>query len=161
MKTIHSILIGIVVLISISACGTKPDIEPEMSLGEISQSQLFVNNKVFADGFKSTQLSTEEIKSINSWPETLRVAIYFGTWCHDSQREVPRFLKIASTNNHISTQLVALDHHKTDPHGLAQNKGIKYTATFIVSIGDKEIGRIIERPRESLVTDISNMLQKL
>jgi hypothetical protein len=56
--------------------------------------------------------------------------------------------------------LLALDYQKSEPNGRAKEANIKYTPTFIISLAEKEIGRIIERPKESLVGDISDMLKK-
>ena len=52
---------------------------------------------------------------------------------------------------------MAPDLNKDDPQNLARSNNIKYTPTFVVYLGDKKIGRIIERPIVSLVDDITKI----
>ena len=95
---------------------------------------------------------------MQSLPDDLVIDIYFATWCHDSQREVPRLLKALQTKPDIKINLVSLDYQKQEPTGRAAQAGVKFTPTFIVSREGKELGRIIERPKIDLVSDISAMI---
>jgi thiol-disulfide isomerase/thioredoxin len=146
-------MISFLLLVGLSACAN----ENIVMVGKVSQEQL-MKDEHFVLSYSEDALPVEKINQIKHWPEGLHIDIYFGTWCHDSQREVPRILNILKENKGISSQLIALDYDKNDPQGLAVSKGIKYTPTFIVSIGDKELGRIIERPTQDLVADISEMV---
>jgi len=146
-------MVSFFLLIGLGACAN----ENNVIVGKISQERL-MKDKSFLLNPVENALSADKIKQIRGWPQDLHIDIYFGTWCHDSQREVPKILNLLKENKNISTQLVALDYDKNDPQGLAESKGIKYTPTFIVTIGDKEIGRIIERPKQDLVTDITEMV---
>ena len=80
----------------------------------------------------------------------------FGTWCHDSQREVPRLLKTFDLSGLEVPKLtlVAVDRKKTDPLGLAKQYGLRYTPTFILLNDGKELGRVIERPKTGLTQDL-------
>ncbi|MFT6195382.1 MAG: thiol-disulfide isomerase/thioredoxin [Cognaticolwellia sp.] len=147
-----------IMLVIVSGCANSQVEKAPMALGEISQQQLMANHKIFQQGYQVSQLSVLEIAEINRWPKDLHVDVYFGSWCHDSVREVPRFLKIVAQSPTLSNRLIALDYAKSEPSGLAKNHDIKYSPTFIVYQNDKEIGRIIERPKVSLTTDISAML---
>jgi thioredoxin 1 len=147
-----------IMLVIVSGCANSQVEKAPMTLGKISQQQLMANHKIFQQGYQASQLSALEIAEINLWPKDLHVEVYFGSWCHDSVREVPRFLKIVAQSPTLSNRLIALDYAKSEPSGSAKNHDIKYTPTFIVYQNDKEIGRIIERPKVSLTTDISAML---
>ena len=50
--------------------------------------------------------------------------------------------------------LVAVDTNKMDPQGLASKYALKYTPTFVLLDGEKEVGRVIERPKTSLGEDL-------
>jgi thiol-disulfide isomerase/thioredoxin len=95
--------------------------------------------------------------------EELRIEVLFATWCHDSEREVPRLLKILETAGVESSavELVALDFNKTEPKGRAASKVLQYTPTFIFSVRDEEIGRIVERPIGTLETAIESIMSQL
>jgi len=153
--TLSSIMLVVVV---VSGCANSQVEKAPMIIGEISQQQLMTNHKFFQQNYQASQLSVLEVAEINRWPKDLHVEVYFGSWCHDSVREVPRFLKILAQSPTLSNRLIALDYAKSEPSGSAKNHDIKYTPTFIVYQNDKEIGRIIERPKVSLTADISAML---
>ena len=93
----------------------------------------------------------------------LHVQVLFATWCHDSEREVPRLLKILETAGVESSavELVALDFNKTEPKGRAVSKDLQYTPTFIFSVRDEEIGRIVERPVGTLEAAIGSIMSQL
>jgi thioredoxin 1 len=129
--------------------------------GIINEKQLFEEYSDFKANFQAFSLNEEEQKIVEKWPDTLYVEVFFGTWCHDSEREVPRLLKLLKANKRITTKLIALDYKKEDPQQLAEASKIKYTPTIVVYLNaDKteELGRIIERPAKSLVEDISQIL---
>ena len=81
--------------------------------------------------------------------------------CHDSEREVPKFLKITAQASTLTSRLIGLNYDKLEPGGSAKKHDIRYTPTFVVYQNNKEIGRIIERPKVSLTADISAMLNKI
>jgi hypothetical protein len=55
-------------------------------------------------------------------------------------------------------ELVALDFNKSEPEGRAALQGLKYTPTFVFSVAGEEIGRVVERPDESLEAAIGSIL---
>ena len=129
-------------------------------VGEISQQALFAGYPIFDTNYQAYEPSAESISSFKaSLPKALEVRVLFGTWCHDSEREVPRLLKLLNLAGipDESVELFALDLKKKDPGGMADAMGIKYTPTFIFYIDGGEIGRIVERPEVSLMSDISRL----
>lgn len=148
-----SLIIG-----TLSACANTHVEQASMAVGEVSQEQLLTTHKSFQKGYQAVNLSASDLASVNTWPGNLHVDVYFGTWCHDSQREVPRFLKLLTESKNLSNRLIALDYQKSEPSGSAKSHAIKYTPTFVVYQNDKEIGRIVERPKVSIAADISAML---
>lgn len=90
--------------------------------------------------------------------------IFFGTWCGDSQREVPRMLKMLQYYGVDQNQikLVAVGNHpdayKQSPGREEKDLYIHRVPTMTVSNGKKEIGRIIESPVESLEKDLARIV---
>lgn len=130
----------------------------DYAVGDVSEQTLLAGYETFSTSYQEFDIKTEQIAQVITWPENLRIEVFFGTWCHDSQREVPHLLKILQDNNQVDVVLIALDYQKSEPRGRAKVAKVKYTPTFVVSVDGKEIGRIIERPKTSLVDDISAML---
>ena len=122
-------------------------------IGDISHAELLERHEVFKRNYDAYEVPAE----IDGLPADLEVKILFGTWCHDSEREVPRVLKLlaASGVEEKNISLIGLDIRKQEPEGRAKVLGIKYTPTFVFFSGGKEIGRIIERPIISLQDDIA------
>jgi thiol-disulfide isomerase/thioredoxin len=95
----------------------------------------------------------------------VRILIFLGTWCGDSMREVPRFIKILDLLGVPETQmeLIAVDkrpdNFKTSPGDEHRKWAIRRVPTFILVKGGREIGRIVERPQLSLERDLCDLLQ--
>jgi thioredoxin 1 len=124
--------------------------------GDISQAELLERHEVFKRNYDEYEVTV----GIDGLPADLKVKILFGTWCHDSEREVPRMLKLltASGVKEESISLISLDIRKEEPEGRAKALDVRFTPTFIFFRGDIELGRIIERPVESLQADIAAMV---
>ena len=106
--------------------------------GVISKQQLFLEYPNFEQSF-----NRYEVREVaGKIPTDVRVLIFFGTWCHDSQREVPRMLKIL------------------EAAGLPEANGVEFTPTFIVFRQQGEIGRIIEKPATTLEEAMVELLSE-
>lgn len=94
------------------------------------------------------------------------IEIFFGTWCGDSRREVPRFLKIADAIGISAQQLKFIavdrkvDRYKQAPGGETLDKGIYRVATFVILKNGKEVNRIVEHPVRSLELDLLDILSE-
>jgi len=90
------------------------------------------------------------------------VLIVLGSWCGDSQREVPRFIKIMDECALVKIKITFLgvDMGKQSPVGDYDKLEIKKVPTFIVYRNKIEIGRIIEYPTTSLEQDLLDILSK-
>ncbi|MCK5168315.1 MAG: thioredoxin family protein, partial [Bacteroidales bacterium] len=93
----------------------------------------------------------------------LEIFIILGTWCSDSQREVPRFLKITEFLNLQSGQLVIIgvDKNKEADEIPIIRMNIELVPTFIFYFEGEEIGRIIESPKETLEKDMLNIISPI
>ena len=85
-----------------------------------------------------------------------------GTWCPDSRREVPRFMKILNIWQFPATKLtfIGVDNAKLSPVGEYNSLDIQRVPTFIIYKNNIEAGRIIENPTTSLEQDIVNILNR-
>jgi thioredoxin 1 len=159
MKTLLAVFT--LTLFSLLSVLVHAESDADFALGVISESQLLSDFSGFNEKFQAFSISEQEQKSIALWPNTLQIDVYFGTWCHDSEREVPKILKLLKANKNITLNLIALDYQKEDPQALAKDNQIKYTPTFIIyrdKSKKEELGRIIERPNKSLVEDINQLI---
>ena len=154
MKIFRAAFSALLLLFTLMACAH----DGEVVVGAITTDDLLAQYPDFNQAYQQSEFTAVELAQVKAWPEQLKVTTYFGTWCHDSQREVPKMLKILALRPVISSQLIALDINKSDPEGRAAGADIAFTPTFVITLDGKEIGRIVERPETSLVSDISAML---
>ena len=88
-----------------------------------------------------------------------RIEVYMGTWCDDSQREVPKLLRIAHdlASAHdltIPMKIVAVDRGKEKPERALKGKDLQRVSTVIYYRGKRELGRIVEKPVSLMEDDL-------
>jgi cyclophilin family peptidyl-prolyl cis-trans isomerase/thiol-disulfide isomerase/thioredoxin len=101
------------------------------------------------DAYQSDITVVEMLKSVVRAGD--RVEVYMGTWCPDSVREVPKFLRIredlkSQFGVELPAAFVAVDRAKQQPADLIAGKDIQKIATFIYYRAGRELGRIVEKP---------------
>jgi hypothetical protein len=105
----------------------------------------------------------EILKQLKPLLRNIKIIIVLGTWCSDSRLHVSRFYKIADSigidENTIS--LICVDETKREENGLTDHLNIVSVPTFIFTKDDKEIGRIIEAPENTLESDMIQILTKI
>lgn len=81
---------------------------------------------------------------------------FMGTWCGDSKRETPRFYKILDESgfDQNNFELITVNRDKKTPNNLQEGLNIIRVPTFIFYEGNKEVGRYVEYPRETIEKDI-------
>ena len=128
-------------------------------VGDITRAQLFQAYPTFQSQYTRYEVGNVPSIAVSGF----HVQVLFATWCHDSEREVPRLLKILETAGVDSSavELVALDFNKSEPKGRAALQGLEYTPTFVFSVAGEEIGRIVERPDGALEAAIGSMMSQL
>ena len=122
-------------------------------IGDISRAELLERHKVFKRNYDAYEVSA----AVDGLPADFEVKILFGIWCHDSEREVPRMLKLlaASGVREENISLISLDIRKEEPEGRAKALDVRFTPTFVFYSDSQELGRIVERPTVSLRDDVA------
>jgi len=130
--------------------------------GSVTQAKL-VNNKNFNwfdNEYKNYQPNIELVNQLKPLKEDLKVLIIAGTWCSDTQRELPRFFKIANTVGipQKNIEIVMVNESKVCTSFNISVLEVTNVPTFIFFKDGKEQGRIIEKPKATLEEDICNLL---
>lgn len=89
------------------------------------------------------------------------IDVYFGTWCGDSRREVPRFWKALDQlggSVPFTIRYVAVDRAKKEPATAIANDEVRYLPTFIVRRAGHEVGRIVESSPNGVEKDLGALL---
>ena len=127
--------------------------------GSIEIEELFSEYSIFKTGYDNYVPSDFSVLKYDD----VSVVIFFGTWCHDSKRELPKALKIFNEIgiNHENIELIAVGFDKKEPQGRAAKLKLMFTPTLIFFRGSQEIGRIIEKPVISLEKDIALIISSI
>jgi thiol-disulfide isomerase/thioredoxin len=113
---------------------------------------------------------------LRCYDEPITILIFFGSWCSDSKREVPRFFTTLDlvNNKNFAAKLFGIDRTKKDAAGFAETFKIEKVPTYIFLRGARdfaangralngqtegELGRITEKPSISLEQDWVNILK--
>lgn len=104
----------------------------------------------------------EIIAQMYSLLDGITVTIVMATWCSDSREQVPRFYKIFDMLEHSFPDpvLICVDKDKKAPDISLEGMNIERVPTFIFYYKGKELGRIIETPKETLEKDMLSILKK-
>lgn len=118
-------------------------------------------NKWFMQSYKDHALDKESVPKLRKGLEDVRITAFMGTWCEDSQREVPAFFKILDEVDYESNtvKIITVSEDKAEPAELVKNKNITNVPTFIFMKDGRELGRIVEYPLESLENDMVKILE--
>ena len=110
--------------------------------------------------YNNYKINSTPLDSIKDKLDDVKIKIVFGTWCSDSRREVPRFLKILDSLNFnsVNIKMICVDRDKNAEGTEVKDLDIKYVPTFIIYKDDEEIGRIIEEPKVTLEEDLLSFL---
>ena len=118
------------------------------------------NTEWFKDNYDSYDLDTKTFDYNFSNLDKFQIEIYMNTKCHDSEREVPRLIKILNRLNFSEDNLkiVLLNSKKQSSQGYENGKNITNTPTIIFLSESIEKNRIVEFPNENLEKDILNII---
>lgn len=130
-------------------------------VGDINGDDILLNFEAFASHKNDVTFTEKQTASLRSYSKPTEFRVFFGQWCHDSEREVPRLIKLFEQldNQNLTVVYYALDTNKSDPAGKAKLNKIKRTPTLIVLQDGKEVGRVLELPRNDWATDIATILK--
>jgi len=115
----------------------------------------------YIKGFDEYTLNTDVInKLLEINKDGVTIKIVMGTWCPDSRREVPRFMRVIDVWQFPVSKItfIGVDDAKQSPVGEYVSLDIMRVPTFIIYKNNIETGRIIENPTTSLEQDMVNIL---
>lgn len=159
------LLVVAITAVLLGSCSPVPDTarnaEPSYVVGVVERAYLSDPAwPAFTAVYDTTRIEAQYIEMIRATYQGEEFLVFFGAWCGDSMRDLPRFLKIADQTGFPPARvtLYSLDRTKKSPDGLTERYGIQYVPTFIVLKDSAEVGRITEFPRVSVEADLLTIL---
>ena len=129
----------------------------EILLGEININQLKEFTKDWSNNYNPNSNLLTKIKPLI---KNIDIVLIMGTWCEDSEREIPGFIKILESINYDikKMRIIAVDENKITPNFIEKNFGLINIPTIIFYDNENEINRIVEFPIKSIEEDILDIL---
>ncbi len=108
------------------------------------------------------QPALADLPVIAAAPRGATIDVYFGSWCGDSRRGVPHFLRIleAAPDTRIKVRYYGVDRTKKEPADLLAGVGLVMVPTFVYKVGGREVGRIVESPETTLEHDLALLIAR-
>ena len=144
--------------VGMAEIGSVPNVSLPLEIGPMTEEHLLSRVPDYVTRKNEYKPDATVVEMVQSYiREGDRVEVFMGTWCHDSQREVPKFLRVIDDLRAMGTQIpisfFALDRSKQKPAELTAGRSIEKVATFIYYRGDQELGRIVEKTHSSQFED--------
>lgn len=151
-----------VVSISLASQNNPKEITDGILIGKAQKSDFQQEpfNEWYTSGFNAYKTNPEIIKELKNHTKDIKITLFMGTWCEDSQNQVPDFYKILEEigYNEKNVTLITMKRDKTTPELFEKGLNITNVPTIIFYKNGKEINRIVESPVESLEKDMLNIL---
>ena len=163
---------GLIILLT--GCGTKQQkplpTSPVKSssgemilIGKINKANLQVSTHTpwFNQDYQSISIDPQWTENLKPYLKGLKIIVFMGTWCADSQREIPHFFKLLQDlefdQNHV--EMYAMSEEKTTPENFEKGWEIYNVPTIIFLKNGNEINRFVEFPVNSLESDITKIIK--
>lgn len=112
----------------------------------------------FLPEYRAYEPNDTLLKKINNYLTGKQLVLVLGTWCSDSQREVPRWMKVLNRAGYDVEymKIVGVGRNKKTPLHIVNKYRITNVPTLIVYQNGKEVKRITESPNVSFEHDLLN-----
>lgn len=141
-----------------------PDLGKEVLIGLVDEDGL--SNPLFVEDWEGKmeiyspdKIVTKKLKKYFKKNKDVKVVVFFASWCHDSQDQMPDFVKLVHQVKMKGITYYALSRKKDMLDTDIKEYHIELVPTFIFYRGEQEIGRIIESPKVSLEKDLWEMVK--
>jgi thiol-disulfide isomerase/thioredoxin len=116
----------------------------------------------FNPEFDRIDVDPQWVKNLKPHLKGLKIKIFMGTWCEDSQREIPHFFKLlnALEFDQNNLKMYAMSEEKTTPQNFEKGIEIYNVPTIVFYKNGNEMNRFVEFPVESLESDIGKIIKE-
>ena len=115
----------------------------------------------FAKTYQDYKPKEKVLTTLKPLLQDADLTIFMGTWCEDSQREIPALFQILDQTEFDTDQLtlITVSRNKDTPEKLEEGFDLEYVPTIIISKDGAELGRIVESPIGTLEKDLVRILE--
>jgi len=170
MKISLMIILSVIVL----SCGTSPQNPLITKPVEATSGEMILMGAINLANLQSSTLTPwfnktydritvddQWLKKTKPFLKEVRIKIFMGTWCDDSQREIPHFFKLLNALEFDQSQLemFAMSEEKTTSENFEKGLDVFNVPTIIFFKNGEEINRFVEFPVNSLESDVAKIIR--
>jgi len=141
---------------------SEPKEKPDFLVGKVNRAEIQKGEfaSFFYSEYRKYHPNQEILSKLKNGIYNKSILVVLGTWCHDSQEQVPRFFKILDQLDYNTSlvEIICVDRKKAAGTTDISHLDIERVPTFIFYADDIEVGRIIETPVLSIEEDLLNIL---
>jgi len=167
------ILLSSILCLSLTSLGAAQPAQPpagaagassnanEVLVGTVTREQIESTHPDWKQAEASASPNLGVARALASVMPGAEVTVFLGTWCSDSEREVPRLwraLDAAGDKVPFQIHYVGVDRQKKEPAAPIANFEIEFVPTIIVSRQGHEVGRIVEEAPHGVEQDLFALL---
>ena len=140
--------------------GTESKNNEEILIGKCTFEGLIGFMSDFDANMKATNPDQKMVETLKNKLEDITFTVVLGTWCGDSKEQVPVFAKLINLLDYDQSKInyICVDRTKNTQDYNDTDLKIEKVPTFIIYRNNKEIGRIIETPVQSMEFDLSKII---
>jgi hypothetical protein len=129
-------------------------------VGPASREAILEHCPAWRDRVAAYQPDAEALNKLRGLGREVRIEVYFGSWCSDSEAHVSEFFKVLDLLDSPAVQAiyVGVPRDKAKRAPFYQEKDIVRLPTFVVLVDGREAGRIIETPERTIEEDLVKIL---
>jgi thiol-disulfide isomerase/thioredoxin len=135
--------------------------DPPLLLGWIQRDTLMAaNSGTYQRVYDTVQVQKPFVELLRVVSDDVDITVVLGTWCGDSRRGVPAFLKVADETGIPPgrVRLYGVDRTKRGPGHEPEDLAVDRVPTVVVRKSGVEVGRIVETPKVSWEADLLTIL---
>ena len=128
--------------------------------GPVGREDILAHSPAWQDGVSAYSPDPAAIEKLRGLTSAVRIEVFLATWCRDSVAHVPAFFKVLDLagSSGLEVSYVALPRAREDRAPYCGDREIERIPTFIVFVGGREAGRIVETPETSVEADLVRIL---
>lgn len=141
----------------------RPGLAEEIPLGRVRETRMRTMSETWRAGQDAYSPDSADLRAIAALPRPAVLEVYFGSWCSDSRREIPRLLAIleAAGPLPLKVRFYGIDRTKQEPARMVARIGLERVPTFVLRVEGEEIGRIVELPQTTLEHDLALIVGRI
>ncbi|MGM0932822.1 MAG: TlpA family protein disulfide reductase [Bacteroidota bacterium] len=143
---------------------SEEDVQEQFLLGEFQRQELEQNpySYWFNSGYSNYHPKQEHMKVIKENISDYEIVLFMGTWCADSQLEVPKLYKILDQAGYDYSKLtnIAVDPYKETPNNIEEDYEVTLVPTIIFCKDGVEVNRFVEFALETFEEDLADIVSQ-